>query len=108
MPQRGIGAPPTLYRVSFRNREVKAMTIETMSTPDYLIVVNDCHPSLCLIIDGKFYYADPQPNEDMLLDAIEAQNGAINMSGFYHITPRIMVWLRENTPHWKPPGQRDE
>jgi hypothetical protein len=83
------------------------MTIEIVSTPDYLIVVNDCHASLCLIVDGKFYYADPQPPEDMLLDAIESQGGAINLSGFYYITLPIMLWLRENTPRWKQAGQRD-
>jgi len=84
------------------------MTIGTVWAPEYVVVVNDCHASLCLVVDGKFYYADPQPPENLLLDAIELQGGAINISGFYHITLPIIKWLRENTPRWKLPGQRDQ
>jgi hypothetical protein len=48
----------------------------------------------------EFEVADPQPPERMLLAAVRRAGGALNMSGFYPISPALARWIARRAPRW--------
>jgi hypothetical protein len=47
-----------------------------------------------------FEIADPQPPERMLIAAVHRAGGALNMSGFYPISPALERWIARRAPRW--------
>jgi hypothetical protein len=51
-----------------------------------------------------FEIADPQPPERMLIAAVHRAGGALNMSGFYPVSPALVRWIARRAPEWRRSG----
>ena len=49
---------------------------------------------------AEFEIADPQPPERMLIAAVHRAGGALNISGFYPISPALARWIARRAPRW--------
>jgi hypothetical protein len=50
---------------------------------------------------AEFEIADPQPPERMLIAAVHRAGGALNISGFYPVSPALARWIARRAPEWR-------
>jgi hypothetical protein len=49
----------------------------------------------------RYLWARPQPPERLLLEAVHRAGGAVNISGIYPVTPKVVRWVERHSPTWE-------
>lgn len=64
--------------------------------PRLVIAVWNCQARLSICDGVEITSVNPQPPEDLLEDALERAGGAINISGYYPVSPALERWARRH------------